>query len=58
MICEGMEGLNWMQEKMAKVTNLGKRTGSLADALKSADIFVGVSAPGIVTPEMVASHEP
>ena len=45
MICEGMEGLNWMQEKMAKVTNLGKRTGSLADALKSADIFVGVSAP-------------
>lgn len=55
MICEGMEGLNWMQEKMTKVTNLGKRTGSLADALKSADIFVGVSAPGIVTPEMVAS---
>lgn len=55
MICDGMEGLNWMQEKMAKVTNLGKRTGSLADALKGADIFVGVSAPGIVTPEMVAS---
>lgn len=55
MICEGMEGLNWMQEKMAKVTNLRKRTGSLADALKGADIFVGVSAPGIVTPEMVAS---
>lgn len=55
MICEGMEGLNWMQEKIAKVTNLGKRTGSLADALKGADIFVGVSAPGIVTPEMVAS---
>ena len=55
MICEGMEGLNWMQEKMAKVTNLGRRTGSLADALKGADIFVGVSAPGIVTPEMVAS---
>ncbi len=55
MICEGMEGLNWMQEKMAKVTNLGKRTGSLADALKGADIFVGVSAPGIVTPGMVAS---
>lgn len=55
MICDGMEGLNWMQEKMAKVTNFGKRTGSLADALKGADIFVGVSAPGIVTPEMVAS---
>ena len=47
--------LNWMQKEMAKVTNLGKRTGSLADALKGADIFVGVSAPGIVTPEMVAS---
>lgn len=55
MICEGMEGLNWMQEKMAKVTNLEKRTGSLADALRGTDIFVGVSAPGIVTPEMVAS---
>lgn len=55
IICEGMEGLNWMQEKMAKVTNLEKQTGSLADALKGADIFVGVSAPGIVTPEMVSS---
>lgn len=55
MIYDGMEGLNWMQEKMAKVTNLEKRQGSLADALKGADIFVGVSAPGIVTPEMVAS---
>lgn len=55
MIYDGMEGLNWMQEKMSKVTNLEKRQGSLADALKGADIFVGVSAPGIVTPEMVAS---
>ncbi len=55
MIWEGMEGLNWMQERMSKVTNKGRRTGSLADALKGADIFVGVSAPGIVTPEMVAS---
>ena len=55
MIYDGMEGLNWMQEKMAKVTNLEKRQGSLADALRGADIFVGVSAPGIVTPEMVAS---
>ena len=55
IICDGMEGLNWMQEKMAKVTNLEKQTGSLADALKGADIFVGVSAPGIVTPEMVSS---
>lgn len=55
MIWEGMEGLNWMQERMSRVTNKSRRTGSLADALKGADIFVGVSAPGIVTPEMVAS---
>lgn len=47
--------LNWMQEKMVEVTNLEQKTGKLADALKSADIFVGVSAPNIVTPEMVAS---
>ena len=49
------QGLNWMQEKMAKITNPNHETGSLADALKGADIFVGVSAPNIVTPEMVAS---
>ena len=49
------EGLNWMQEKMAKITNPNHETGFLADALKGADIFVGVSAPNIVTPEMVAS---
>ena len=49
------EGLNWMQEKMAKITNPNHETGSLADALKGADIFVGVSAPNIVTSEMVAS---
>lgn len=49
------EGLNWMQEKMVEVTNLSGEIGSLADALKEADIFVGVSAPGIVTKEMVAS---
>ena len=55
IICEGDEGLNWMQEEMAKVTNLSKAHGSLADALKGADIFVGVSAPRIVTPEMVSS---
>ena len=47
--------LNWMQEKMVEVTNLEGKEGTLADALKGADIFVGVSAPGIVTPEMVAS---
>ena len=47
--------LNWMQEKMVEVTNLEQKTGKLADALKGADIFVGVSAPNIVTPELVAS---
>lgn len=47
--------LNWMQKKMTEVTNLEGKTGTLADALKGADIFVGVSAPNIVTPEMVAS---
>lgn len=47
--------LNWMQQEMVKVTNLEKASGTLADALHGADIFVGVSAPGIVTKEMVAS---
>ena len=47
--------LNWMQKKMTEVTNLSNQKGTLADALKGADIFVGVSAPNIVTPEMVAS---
>ena len=55
ILCDDAEGLNWMQEKMVKRTNLAHETGSLADALKGADIFVGVSAPGIVTEEMVAS---
>lgn len=49
------QGLNWMQQKMTEVTNPNNETGSLADALKGADIFVGVSAPNIVTSEMVAS---
>ena len=49
------EGLNWMQEKMMDETNPEQLSGSLADALKGADIFVGVSAPGIVTKEMAAS---
>ena len=49
------ENLNWMQKEMAKVTNLKNASGTLADALKGADIFVGVSAPGIVTKDMVAS---
>ena len=55
MLCKGMEGLNWMQEKMVEVTNLEHKTGTLADALKGADIFVGVAAPGIVSQEMVTS---
>ena len=49
------EGLNWAQKEMVEVTNLSNAKGTLADALKGADIFVGVSAPGIVTKEMVAS---
>ncbi len=55
ILSKDSKGLNWMQEKMMEVTNLNNETGSLADALKGADIFVGVSAPGIVTPEMVSS---
>ncbi len=47
--------LNWMQKKMTGLTNLEQKTGSLKDALKGADIFVGVSAPGLVTSEMVSS---
>ena len=52
-IYEGREGLNWIKEEMAKVTNLDKKAGSLADALVGADVFIGVSAPGTVTTEMV-----
>lgn len=55
IVSQKTEGLNWMQQKMAELTNLEQQTGTLADAMKGADIFVGVSAPGIVTPEMVAS---
>lgn len=47
--------LNWMQQNMTKVTNRADAHGTLADALKGADIFVGVSAPNIVTPQMVSS---
>lgn len=55
IISKTTQGLNWMQEKMAQETNPNSETGTLADALKGADIFVGVSAPNIVTPEMVSS---
>lgn len=49
------ENLNWMQQKMTEVTNRSNRTGTLSDALIGADIFIGVSAPNVVTSEMVAS---
>lgn len=55
IISRDSENLNWMQKEMTKVTNLENRRGTLADALRGADIFVGVSAPGIVSQEMVAS---
>lgn len=55
IVSKNTKGLNWMQEKMAQITNPDQETGSLADALKNADIFVGVSAPNIVTAEMVSS---
>lgn len=59
MIYKGRpEGMNWIKEEMAEVTNLSAEKGSLADALKGADIFIGVSAPGLVTGDMVRSMNP
>ena len=55
IVSKDTEGLNWMQKKMTEVTNPDNETGTLADAMRGADIFVGVSAPGIVSKEMVAS---
>lgn len=55
IICEGDENNNPAQEEMSKVTNLEHKKGSLADALNGADVFIGVSAPNLVTPEMVKS---
>ena len=52
-IYEGREGLNWIKKEMAQVTNLQKETGKLADVIKGADVFIGVSAPGTLTTEMV-----
>ena len=52
-IYAGRDGLNWIKEEMAQVTNLEKKSGSLADMLVGADVFIGVSAPGTVTTEMV-----
>ena len=54
-IYKGREGLNWIKEEMALQTNLECKAGSLADALVGADVFIGVSAPGLVTKEMVAT---
>ena len=58
VICEGMEGLNPAHEAMSHVTNPRKVTGTLADAMRGADVFIGVSAPGVVTKDMVASMAP
>ncbi|MCI7640412.1 MAG: NAD-dependent malic enzyme [Clostridiales bacterium] len=52
-IYAGREGLNWIKEEMAQVTNLDRKSGSLAEQLVGADVFIGVSAPGMVTKEMV-----
>ena len=52
-IYEGREGLNWIKEEMARETNLEKKAGSLADVIVGADVFIGVSAPGTLTTEMV-----
>jgi len=57
VICEGDEGLNSGQEEISHISNREKEHGSLADALKGADIFVGVSRPNLVTKEMVASMD-
>ena len=52
-IYEGREGLNWIKEEMAQVTNRNMEKGKLADVIKGADVFIGVSAPGTLTTEMV-----
>ena len=54
-IYEGREGLNSAKEEMAKITNPGKKSGSLADVIVGADVFIGVSAPGVLTADMVAT---
>ena len=54
-IYAGRDGLNWIKEEMAQVTNLEKKAGSLADMLVGADVFIGVSAPGMITREMVST---
>lgn len=54
-VYEGREGLNWVKSEMAQITNKNKVAGSLADVIKGADVFVGVSGPGVLTKEMVAT---
>ena len=54
-IYKGREGLNWIKEEMAEVTNLGLEKGKLVDVIKGADVFIGVSAPGTLTTEMVST---
>ncbi|SCI84795.1 NADP-dependent malic enzyme [uncultured Clostridium sp.] len=53
LIYEGREGMDPAKQEMAKITNLEKKQGSLADAVNGADVFLGVSAPGVLTPDMV-----
>ena len=55
IICEGMEGLSDAHAEIAGVTNRERLQGTLADAMRGADVFIGVSAPGIVSPEMIKS---
>ena len=57
-IYAGREKLNWIKEEMAQVTNLNKETGKLADVIRGADVFIGVSAPGTLTTEMVKTMAP
>ena len=57
-IYAGREGLNWIKEEMAQVTNLQKQQGSLADVIRGADVFIGVSAPGTLTTQMVKTMAP
>lgn len=57
-IYEGREGLNPAKDEIARMTNLDRLSGTLADALRGADVFIGVSAPGTVTPEMVRGMAP
>ena len=58
IICRGMEGLNPAHEEIANLTNSRLMTGTLADAMRGADVFIGVSAPGVVSADMVRSMNP